>query len=109
MIRRPPRSTLFPYTTLFRSLAHDPEAPVVHVEGEPGLAQPVERRSGETVAQVGRAQRGSHPLEDERVDAPRARQHQEIEITSDVRGNAATPWETGNGCRAAHIGRRCGA
>src|SRR2546430_7254413 len=24
MIRRPPRSTLFPYTTLFRSLARDP-------------------------------------------------------------------------------------
>src|SRR3712207_9080229 len=24
MIRRPPRSTLFPYTTLFRSLANDP-------------------------------------------------------------------------------------
>src|SRR2546426_4589031 len=24
MIRRPPRSTLFPYTTLFRSLATDP-------------------------------------------------------------------------------------
>src|SRR2546422_4264864 len=24
MIRRPPRSTLFPYTTLFRSLAHRP-------------------------------------------------------------------------------------
>src|SRR2546426_2223153 len=24
MIRRPPRSTLFPYTTLFRSLAKDP-------------------------------------------------------------------------------------
>src|SRR3712207_7340638 len=24
MIRRPPRSTLFPYTTLFRSLAEDP-------------------------------------------------------------------------------------
>src|SRR3712207_8826766 len=30
MIRRPPRSTLFPYTTLFRSCAraHMPEAPV---------------------------------------------------------------------------------
>src|SRR2546426_12437774 len=27
MIRRPPRSTLFPYTTLFRSL---PEAPLTH-------------------------------------------------------------------------------
>src|SRR3712207_8948448 len=24
MIRRPPRSTLFPYTTLFRSMGHDP-------------------------------------------------------------------------------------
>src|SRR3712207_8224908 len=36
MIRRPPRSTLFPYTTLFRS-AVDPPAPVtvedVHVTG----------------------------------------------------------------------------
>src|SRR2546427_10198083 len=31
MIRRPPRSTLFPYTTLFRSMAYarlPPEAPV---------------------------------------------------------------------------------
>src|SRR5260221_2176496 len=26
MIRRPPRSTLFPYTTLFRSLAHGQDA-----------------------------------------------------------------------------------
>src|SRR2546429_721426 len=29
MIRRPPRSTLFPYTTLFRSLVHD--RPLLHV------------------------------------------------------------------------------
>src|SRR2546427_8792978 len=27
MIRRPPRSTLFPYTTLFRSIVDDPDAP----------------------------------------------------------------------------------
>src|SRR2546422_4276522 len=27
MIRRPPRSTLFPYTTLFRSQAHRPATP----------------------------------------------------------------------------------
>src|SRR3712207_7210339 len=26
MIRRPPRSTLFPYTTLFRSMQHESEA-----------------------------------------------------------------------------------
>src|SRR3712207_7701508 len=34
MIRRPPRSTLFPYTTLFRSRLHGPQ---------PGLAAAVER------------------------------------------------------------------
>src|SRR3712207_7671474 len=28
MIRRPPRSTLFPYTTLFRSQSHPPAPPV---------------------------------------------------------------------------------
>src|SRR5436190_3599100 len=31
MIRRPPRSTLFPYTTLFRSLVHTPPARAVHL------------------------------------------------------------------------------
>src|SRR3712207_7601008 len=34
MIRRPPRSTLFPYTTLFRSQA-----------GRPGARQPVHRQA----------------------------------------------------------------
>src|SRR2546422_11670723 len=33
MIRRPPRSTLFPYTTLFRSQP-DPSALPTHVEGD---------------------------------------------------------------------------
>src|SRR3712207_8541618 len=32
MVRRPPRSTLFPYTTLFRSAAVDPAAPVAGPE-----------------------------------------------------------------------------
>src|SRR2546427_5817286 len=33
MIRRPPRSTLFPYTTLFRSYRHDgPQVNLVHFE-----------------------------------------------------------------------------
>src|SRR5256886_10790484 len=36
MIRRPPRSTLFPYTTLFRSgVACDP-APLAHIEALTG-------------------------------------------------------------------------
>src|SRR2546427_820186 len=46
MIRRPPRSTLFPYTTLFRSLdTHDSRSPVCIVERDrnPGA---VTRSSG---------------------------------------------------------------
>src|SRR3712207_8036261 len=44
MIRRPPRSTLFPYTTLFRSLAREAEAYVAarerahRLRGVPALA-----------------------------------------------------------------------
>src|SRR3712207_9288222 len=34
MIRRPPRSTLFPYTTLFRSRFADDPAFAVHVDGK---------------------------------------------------------------------------
>src|SRR3989442_3017404 len=37
MIRRPPRSTLFPYTTLFRSVGED------EVDGRPSLPQHFER------------------------------------------------------------------
>src|SRR2546430_5896374 len=36
MIRRPPRSTLFPYTTLFRSLLHDVEQADLHFAGKIG-------------------------------------------------------------------------
>src|SRR5258708_10689608 len=38
MIRRPPRSTLFPYTTLFRSNSTDDLAPAASIpEGAPSL------------------------------------------------------------------------
>src|SRR3712207_7785646 len=41
MIRRPPRSTLFPYTTLFRSeRAHDVVAPVADVSEHQALQRP---------------------------------------------------------------------
>src|SRR3712207_7956679 len=43
MIRRPPRSTLFPYTTLFRSGAGDDEAPGARAQGRP---QAPHRRGG---------------------------------------------------------------
>src|SRR5690348_18204890 len=41
MIRRPPRSTLFPYTTLFRS-----HAPPSRLRGGAGPRQPVDRPGG---------------------------------------------------------------
>src|SRR2546430_10425974 len=47
MIRRPPRSTLFPYTTLFRSAAVARQKPV-EVSGEHG------RRALELALEVGR-------------------------------------------------------
>src|SRR6266511_5408769 len=43
MIRRPPRSTLFPYTTLFRSFG---VFPVMCPSGEPGVGRaPADRKS----------------------------------------------------------------
>src|SRR5260221_7253820 len=37
MIRRPPRSTLFPYTTLFRSLEYESVGTLLrHIDQEPG-------------------------------------------------------------------------
>src|SRR2546427_7554752 len=53
MIRRPPRSTLFPYTTLFRSLFHvvaeDPERPHVADDMEPAI---VKERSEEHTSEL---------------------------------------------------------
>src|SRR2546426_9316763 len=58
MIRRPPRSTLFPYTTLFRSLVTSRE--VLHVRSErvfavPPLALPDPKHlpDGETMSRYG--------------------------------------------------------
>src|SRR5256885_6134599 len=58
MIRRPPRSTLFPYTTLFRSLCRDrPEERRGCRPGGPGGAGRHPGRGGELAA---KADRGSH-------------------------------------------------
>src|SRR3712207_7146970 len=43
MIRRPPRSTLFPYTTLFRSVGHEHERRRLPAERLERRAQPAAR------------------------------------------------------------------
>src|SRR5687768_18195833 len=50
MIRRPPRSTLFPYTTLFRSnpclaRSHGRKTPPAQYTHPPAIVFPVDRRS----------------------------------------------------------------
>src|SRR2546429_5984448 len=66
MIRRPPRSTLFPYTTLFRSLTDAaPDAPdVANVPdvGVPGARMPEEPRSTEGAGTRGTGDRGRASL-----------------------------------------------
>src|SRR5258708_29012634 len=47
MIRRPPRSTLFPYTTLFRSAS---ERPALESPRLQALAQAIQRGAGSGVA-----------------------------------------------------------
>src|SRR2546422_10940447 len=66
MIRRPPRSTLFPYTTLFRSLVlhqfriEANESLIVSLLSEDLGLKPVERR-GERDARFPPLARGQHP------------------------------------------------
>src|SRR2546422_7676216 len=56
MIRRPPRSTLFPYTTLFRSLA---SAAAIG----PALAGAAERPLGETIRAAVRSEEHTSELQ----------------------------------------------
>src|SRR3712207_8544878 len=62
MIRRPPRSTLFPYTTLFRSLLLLTPVPV---EGHLGALEPEHVRRGDQAAagQGGDPRRGVGPAQ----------------------------------------------
>src|SRR2546429_235302 len=94
MIRRPPRSTLFPYTTLFRSL--------LRKRGEPHSAR---RRGGGTPGVV-RGARGIHParrIDDDGLRAlARAERYPEVFETVTSRGAS----NTRAGRRAQRAGER---
>src|SRR5256885_6659766 len=69
MIRRPPRSTLFPYTTLFRS-----QARLVAVQAVAGAREPAVLRRG---ARPGarRRPRQVHAARDAQARRPRSEEH----------------------------------
>src|SRR3989442_5688880 len=53
MIRRPPRSTLFPYTTLFRSTLYFATLTSGYRAGDLSLVYPIARASGPLLATIG--------------------------------------------------------
>src|SRR2546422_7799680 len=59
MIRRPPRSTLFPYTTLFRSHASGARRAAVFFQASPPDAAPQNRHDGNCAAPI--AKPPAHP------------------------------------------------
>src|SRR5689334_24143306 len=60
MIRRPPRSTLFPYTTLFRSVEQGPDvAAVGAADGRVGRLRVVHRGGPQLGGQRGLVHRGA--------------------------------------------------
>src|SRR2546426_8795565 len=52
MIRRPPRSTLFPYTTLFRSRVTRGDGPVMLTPREYAILEALMRNAGEVVSRT---------------------------------------------------------
>src|SRR3712207_7791496 len=54
MIRRPPRSTLFPYTTLFRSAPDDVDVPAQEVDAREGQILRAQHQRQQEVAKRGR-------------------------------------------------------
>src|SRR2546425_6137660 len=77
MIRRPPRSTLFPYTTLFRSLS-------------PGAGRPRARRAHRRPPRPARALGAARPepVPGEAVDGERAARERSEEHTSELQSLA---------------------
>src|SRR2546430_5531570 len=83
MIRRPPRSTLFPYTTLFRSsreLAGVPVAPEVVAGFALGKRQAV--AGGERAVRVGAAEAAEHQDLSEIDEGQRGRDRKSTRLNS---------------------------
>src|SRR3712207_7107633 len=88
MIRRPPRSTLFPYTTLFRSdgaqqrlvsLALNLRLASGKLESDPAVAKELldetARELGEATTELRELARGLHPRSEEHTSELQSRQY----------------------------------
>src|SRR3712207_7436730 len=85
MIRRPPRSTLFPYTTLFRSQTGPPPRPRVLSEGiVPPEAQQVNIEQSETSTLITYATKANARQVEEYYQVELARDGRSEEHTSEL-------------------------
>src|SRR2546427_6597326 len=80
MIRRPPRSTLFPYTTLFRSIVEDPNIRMISFTGSTKAGRVVGEAAGRGLKRIVLELGGNSPLivleDDQRaVAAERSEEH----------------------------------
>src|SRR2546427_1951330 len=92
MIRRPPRSTLFPYTTLFRS------PPVDLVHGEHGGSEAARRHEKAPAREPARLPVAVRVLQEAEVHLPlllRLRQWHELPVRNDLRRNRRNGRKTG--------------
>src|SRR2546422_1937688 len=94
MIRRPPRSTLFPYTTLFRSVrGRDDLDPLVH--GDPAAGDPVADLLVEDLG--GRAGEGPEPRRPELRQVLPDREPRPHRAVQDLLGREGVQMEPGQG------------
>src|SRR3712207_7117852 len=88
MIRRPPRSTLFPYTTLFRSnqlteLECEPEVPESHTTA-PAVVQRIQIPTGEEDRSFIRLEQSGQYLQERRLAASGGAHDRSEEHTSEL-------------------------
>src|SRR3989442_8089300 len=81
MIRRPPRSTLFPYTTLFRSCLTGSSFIRVHSRHSRSQATPLleEEHTHVTKPNAGGVSYSRHPVRQRRADRQIGRAHAELQ------------------------------
>src|SRR3712207_7422614 len=95
MIRRPPRSTLFPYTTLFRSRerradhAHGPQRPPDDAAPQP---RPAGRGARREHRRADRRHEGVQPRSEEHTSELQSRQYLVCRLLLEKKKTASTPF-----------------